>query len=191
MDLWDSLFDADKKASRPQEKPLPVPESFPAFPYPTPYSIQTDFMQQLFQCIDQRKVGIFESPTGTGKSLSMICGAVSWLTEREKAEQEQIEEDQKEQSNPQGSKNGSKSGSSDDTPDWVQQHRALSDAAIERQEREQRRRELEERVERIRIREKKMRENLARKMKRQAQGLAPSSGFRSGAGQTKKMVHYT
>ncbi|GJJ75783.1 chromosome transmission fidelity protein 1 [Entomortierella parvispora] len=186
MDLWDSLFDADKQESRPEEKPLSVPESFPAFPYPTPYSIQTDFMKQLFQCIDQRKVGIFESPTGTGKSLSMICGAVSWLVEREKAEQQQIEEDQKEQTNPQSSKNGSKSGTNDSTPDWVQQHRALSDAAIERQEREQRRRELEERVERIRIREKKMRDNLARKMKRQAQGLAPGSAFKLGAGQAKK-----
>ncbi|KAG0052493.1 DEAD H (Asp-Glu-Ala-Asp His) box helicase 11 [Gryganskiella cystojenkinii] len=193
MNQWDKWDPVDSVTSadmdddaRLQERPLAVPDTFPAFPYPTPYSIQTDFMRQLFQCIDQRKIGIFESPTGTGKSLSMICGAVSWLMERERAEREQAEEDQKEEQ-PQYERQDSKDvNKNNDTPDWVQQHRAVSDAAIERQEREEKRRELEERVEKIRIREKKMRENLARKMKRQAQGLGPTSGSRSGFGQAKK-----
>ncbi|KAF9136116.1 DEAD H (Asp-Glu-Ala-Asp His) box helicase 11 [Mortierella sp. 14UC] len=167
---------------QPPER-LATPICFPAFPYPTPYAIQTQFMQQLFECIDQRKVGIFESPTGTGKSLSMICGAVSWLMEHDRVEQERVLEDQ---SNKELGAVGSTKKSSDDTPDWVQQHRAISDATIERQERDRKRQELEERVQRIRDREKKMRESMARKLKRQAAGVHSIGGYRHEAGQPAK-----
>lgn len=47
-------------------------------PY-VPYSIQTEFMAKLYQVIENAQIGIFESPTGTGKSLSIICGAMTWL----------------------------------------------------------------------------------------------------------------
>ncbi|XP_025707633.2 ATP-dependent DNA helicase DDX11 isoform X2 [Callorhinus ursinus] len=54
------------------------------FPFPfTPYSIQKDFMAELYQVLEAGKIGIFESPTGTGKSLSLICGALSWLRDFE------------------------------------------------------------------------------------------------------------
>ncbi|KAJ9611332.1 ATP-dependent DNA helicase chl1 [Cladophialophora chaetospira] len=49
-----------------------------------PYSIQLEFMQNLYRCIEEKKVGIFESPTGTGKSLSLICGALTWLRDHER-----------------------------------------------------------------------------------------------------------
>lgn len=35
------------------------------FPYDTAYSIQLDLMQALFRAIEERHVGVFESPTGT------------------------------------------------------------------------------------------------------------------------------
>lgn len=36
------------------------------FPFPyQPYNIQEQFMQALYKALDQGKVGIFESPTGT------------------------------------------------------------------------------------------------------------------------------
>ncbi|CAH7667177.1 hypothetical protein BY996DRAFT_4579176 [Phakopsora pachyrhizi] len=54
-----------------------VPDDF-RFPF-EPYHTQTDFMRKLFEVIEQGKVGIFESPTGTGKSLSIICSTLSWL----------------------------------------------------------------------------------------------------------------
>ena len=36
-------------------------------------------MTQLYHTLDRGGLGIFESPTGTGKSLSLICGALKWL----------------------------------------------------------------------------------------------------------------
>ena len=48
------------------------------FPF-EPYGIQLEFMQQLHACIEQRHFGLFESPTGTGKTLSIICGLLTWL----------------------------------------------------------------------------------------------------------------
>ncbi|XP_006862835.1 PREDICTED: putative ATP-dependent RNA helicase DDX11-like protein 8-like [Chrysochloris asiatica] len=55
------------------------------FPFPfTPYPIQKEFMAELYQLLEAGKIGIFESPTGTGKSLSLICGALSWLRDFEK-----------------------------------------------------------------------------------------------------------
>ncbi|KAG8194708.1 hypothetical protein JTE90_028022 [Oedothorax gibbosus] len=58
-------------------------------------------MQNLYSVLEDGKIGIFESPTGTGKSLSIICGAVKWLKdfqEKQKIEllkiiQEKSEED--------------------------------------------------------------------------------------------------
>ncbi len=40
-----------------------VPEKF-RFPF-EPYDIQLDFMKNLYTCLEQGKLGIFESPTGT------------------------------------------------------------------------------------------------------------------------------
>ncbi|CAH4038213.1 unnamed protein product [Pieris brassicae] len=58
----------------------------PQFSFPfTPYDIQKKFMSELYKTIDDRKLGIFESPTGTGKSLSICCGALQWLKDNNKA----------------------------------------------------------------------------------------------------------
>ncbi|NXD42210.1 DDX11 helicase, partial [Copsychus sechellarum] len=61
------------------------------FPFPyAPYRIQEQFMQALYGALEAGRVGIFESPTGTGKSLSLICGALSWLRDwEEKRRQEE------------------------------------------------------------------------------------------------------
>lgn len=61
------------------------------FPFP-PYPIQKDFMAELYKVLEAGKIGIFESPTGTGKSLSLICGALTWLQdfERKKLQAEAV-----------------------------------------------------------------------------------------------------
>ncbi|KAJ2723128.1 ATP-dependent DNA helicase chl1 [Coemansia sp. Benny D115] len=68
-----SALDSDTSA-------LPTPQTAEEFSFPmTPYSIQLDFMKRLFETLEHSKFAIFESPTGTGKSLSIICGAMTWL----------------------------------------------------------------------------------------------------------------
>ena len=48
------------------------------FPFPfTPYDIQEDLMKNLYSAIEEKKIGIFESPTGTvsmqgGIGLSLL-----------------------------------------------------------------------------------------------------------------------
>ena len=44
------------------------------FPF-TPYEIQIEFAEKLYEIIGTKKLGILESPTGTGKSLSIIVGS--------------------------------------------------------------------------------------------------------------------
>ena len=44
------------------EKLLP-PNEFP-FPF-KPYTIQQDFMRELYTALEDGKIGLFESPTGT------------------------------------------------------------------------------------------------------------------------------
>ena len=58
-------------------------ESHPyGFPFP-PYALQHRFMDSLYKCLDEGGVGVFESPTGTGKSLSLICGALRWQLDQQ------------------------------------------------------------------------------------------------------------
>ncbi|KAG3204437.1 ATP-dependent DNA helicase [Phytophthora cactorum] len=59
--------------------PAPMDGAFFSFPY-KPYSIQLDLMRQIWATLENGHCGIFESPTGTGKSISLICGALTWLT---------------------------------------------------------------------------------------------------------------
>ncbi|KAI0188860.1 helicase C-terminal domain-containing protein [Astrocystis sublimbata] len=54
-------------------------------PY-TPYDVQQQFMHMVYHVLEQGNghIGILESPTGTGKSLSLICAALTWLRNHKK-----------------------------------------------------------------------------------------------------------
>ncbi|KAE8348952.1 helicase C-terminal domain-containing protein [Aspergillus coremiiformis] len=52
-------------------------------PY-SPYDIQLQFMRALYTCLEEGKVAVFESPTVTGKSLSIICGSLTWLRDHKR-----------------------------------------------------------------------------------------------------------
>lgn len=45
-----------------------------------PYDIQLELMRCVYTLLDSgKKLAVLESPTGTGKTLSLICSAVTWL----------------------------------------------------------------------------------------------------------------
>ena len=48
------------------------PFGFPFDPYP----IQSQLMNAIYNSAEQGNIAIFESPTGTGKSLSTICAVI-------------------------------------------------------------------------------------------------------------------
>lgn len=116
------------------------------FPYPKAYSIQLDLMRAVFTAIEDEKVGIFESPTGTGKSLSLICGACTWLEANAKRhEQGQL-----------------KQGGDDEEPDWVREHESNRQMeALKSHEKE-----LQSRIDAARIRLEERRKNSANSTKR-------------------------
>ncbi|KAF4139457.1 Helicase C-terminal domain [Phytophthora infestans] len=69
----------DRNGQRPPASADVMDGEFFSFPY-DPYSIQLELMRQIWATLEQGHCGIFESPTGTGKSISLICGALTWLT---------------------------------------------------------------------------------------------------------------
>ncbi|KAG1310063.1 hypothetical protein G6F64_004834 [Rhizopus arrhizus] len=102
------------------------------FPF-EPYPIQKDFMNSLYNALSQEKIGIFESPTGTGKSLSLICGSLKWLQDQEvKTTKIQSVE------------------STDNEPDWVTAFQGNSYEDRKREEIERKIAELKKRVQHVR-----------------------------------------
>ncbi|GMM38213.1 DNA helicase [Saccharomycopsis crataegensis] len=85
-----------------------------AFHHPyTPYAIQLELMEKIYSALqDNYKVGIFESPTGTGKTLSIICAAMSWLRNHKKSQMLSQQDN---------GGNAADDDDDDDEPDWVKE----------------------------------------------------------------------
>ncbi|NWQ63610.1 DDX11 helicase, partial [Neopipo cinnamomea] len=122
------------------------------FPFPyTPYRIQEQFMEALYGALEAGRVGIFESPTGTGKSLSLICGALSWLRD---LEEKRRQEEARLLQGPSPAEPG-QAGSTDAAgePDWVTafvQRKEERDKVDRLKEEQIRRKKREDRLEKIR-----------------------------------------
>lgn len=52
-----------------------VPINFPF----EPYDLQKDYMEKVLECLQNETNGVLESPTGTGKTLSLLCSTLAWL----------------------------------------------------------------------------------------------------------------
>ncbi|KAJ3002330.1 hypothetical protein NUW54_g5905 [Trametes sanguinea] len=61
---------------------LTTPDTFSAFPF-KPYDIQLDLMRHVYSSVENGKVTIAESPTGTGKTLSLLCASLTWLKDEQ------------------------------------------------------------------------------------------------------------
>ncbi|KAJ3143835.1 DEAD H (Asp-Glu-Ala-Asp His) box helicase 11, partial [Irineochytrium annulatum] len=74
---------AVKAAATTVQAPFPDLDDVITFPFPfsPPWPIQQAFMTHLYSCLANSRVGLFESPTGTGKSLSLLCGSLKWLSD--------------------------------------------------------------------------------------------------------------
>lgn len=111
-------------------------------PYDEPYEIQKQLMNAIYDCISAGKVGIFESPTGTGKSLSLICSTLTWLRDEQRKDFDQKVEPTDD----------------DNEPAWI-----LDQARRQRTEKlVQRRLELEDRLAKIRDKEVRLKEQYER-----------------------------
>uniref|UniRef100_A0A8C3G854 Regulator of telomere elongation helicase 1 n=1 Tax=Cyclopterus lumpus TaxID=8103 RepID=A0A8C3G854_CYCLU len=47
------------------------------FPFP-PYDCQKDYMGKVMECLQKKANGVLESPTGTGKTLCLLCATLAW-----------------------------------------------------------------------------------------------------------------
>jgi len=115
---------------------------FDAFPY-QPYDIQLKFMKNLYETLEKGGIGLFESPTGTGKTMSLICASLHWLEDWQKQQEA-------------GDETGvADKGVEDDEPDWMRDYARTLDK--ERRELQQKMRS--ERLEKARARLEKMKDS--------------------------------
>ncbi|CAI5998177.1 unnamed protein product [Closterium sp. NIES-65] len=144
------------------EGTVPSRTEFPSFPYDKPYEIQLQLMRAVYAAVEHGQVGIMESPTGTGKTLSLICSVLQWLLDEHERQAQSAAGNQAEQppSAGKGCEDGSNSGDREDRgdckasedcePDWlrdyegVKEREAAARVCAQRQQRlEHRRRERE------------------------------------------------
>ncbi|GJN89219.1 hypothetical protein Rhopal_002198-T1 [Rhodotorula paludigena] len=125
--------------------------SDPTYGFPfEPYSIQQDLMTHLYGALTKGEVTVIESPTGTGKSLSLISSTLSFLRDaKARARHELVASIRSSVSSAEALK---------DEPAWVIEHEIKTRLdELDRQERE-----LEDRLCKIREREKVERAKAAR-----------------------------
>ena len=55
------------------------------FPFAKPYPAQMQMMSKIIAALKGKENALLESPTGSGKSLALLCSVLAWVgNEREK-----------------------------------------------------------------------------------------------------------
>lgn len=54
------------------------------------YDVQRSYMEKVIECLQEGVNGILESPTGTGKTLSLLCSTLAWLEDKKAALQMRV-----------------------------------------------------------------------------------------------------
>ncbi|CAD8081325.1 unnamed protein product [Paramecium sonneborni] len=78
-------IDIDQKLCNDQ-KQLNIGNTMIYFPY-KPYDVQKQYMESVIQILDKGQNGLLESPTGTGKTLCLLCSSMGWLQKHRKEQQ--------------------------------------------------------------------------------------------------------
>lgn len=65
-----------------------IPVSFPF----EPYNVQRRYMEKVIECLDRSANSVLESPTGTGKTLSLLCSTLGWVLEKKRQVQTSMDE---------------------------------------------------------------------------------------------------
>lgn len=107
-------------------------------------------MRELYLTLENYKVGIFESPTGTGKSLSIICSALQWLRDNERKPRELAKTVQEQRQQPQP-----QAFTASGLTDWITEYKKK----YEEEQRIMKEKEQMERIERQRKYLKRVRDN--------------------------------
>lgn len=61
------------------------------FPF-EPYDVQKRYMEKVIESLDKSANSVLESPTGTGKTLSLLCSTLGWVLEKKKQVQATMNE---------------------------------------------------------------------------------------------------
>lgn len=64
-----------------------IPVNFPF----EPYEVQRAYMEKVIICLRDGTNGVLESPTGTGKTLSLLCSSLAWLHRRKEEMKNQMQ----------------------------------------------------------------------------------------------------
>ena len=48
------------------------------FPF-KPYDSQIEYMKKVMDALNEGQNALLESPTGTGKTLSLLCATLAWI----------------------------------------------------------------------------------------------------------------
>eukprot|EP00216_Chloropicon_sp_CCMP2111_P000987 CAMPEP_0198245856 /NCGR_PEP_ID=MMETSP1446-20131203/43271_1 /TAXON_ID=1461542 ORGANISM="Unidentified sp, Strain CCMP2111" /NCGR_SAMPLE_ID=MMETSP1446 /ASSEMBLY_ACC=CAM_ASM_001112 /LENGTH=74 /DNA_ID=CAMNT_0043930099 /DNA_START=167 /DNA_END=388 /DNA_ORIENTATION=+ len=63
------------------------------FPYAA-YDCQIDYMAKVIEALESGSNALLESPTGTGKTLCLLCASLAWLKSMEAKDDKEPEVEQ-------------------------------------------------------------------------------------------------